>query len=67
MAVPKRRKSKSRVRTRRAHHFLLKPQLLKCKNCGTYIRSHRVCPECGFYKNSVVIPRKVKKSKESGE
>jgi large subunit ribosomal protein L32 len=63
MAVPKRRKSKSKVRTKRAHHAIGRPNLSACKNCGSYILSHRVCPYCGFYKDRVVLQPKAKAEK----
>lgn len=60
MAVPKRKISKQKKRQRRAHHALGKPNLVTCKNCGALILPHRVCPECGFYKNRIVLsPKKL--------
>ncbi|XDD49315.1 50S ribosomal protein L32 [Leptospira sp. WS92.C1] len=64
MAVPKRRKSKSKVRTKRAHHAIGKPNLVPCSNCNSYKLPHRICPTCGFYKDRVVLEPKVKKAKE---
>ncbi|EMF84232.1 ribosomal protein L32 [Leptospira weilii serovar Topaz str. LT2116] len=64
MAVPKRRKSKSKVRTKRAHHAIGKPNLAPCPNCNFYRLPHRICPTCGFYKTEVVLEPKVKKPKE---
>ena len=26
-----------------------------CPNCGATIKSHRVCKECGYYKNTQVV------------
>ncbi|MDX1958826.1 MAG: 50S ribosomal protein L32 [Leptospiraceae bacterium] len=63
MAVPKRRKSKSKTRMTRAHHAIGKPNLVPCKNCGAFILPHRVCPSCGHYDGKLVVPPKVKKSK----
>ena len=60
MAVPKRKTSHQRTRSRRAHHAIGKANLLPCKNCGAFALAHRVCPQCGWYKNSVVLPPKVK-------
>ncbi len=51
MAVPKRKTSKHRQRIRRSHHAIGKPTLRPCSHCGVYGLSHRVCLECGFYKN----------------
>ncbi len=67
MAVPKRRKSKSKVRTRRAHHAIGKPNLAPCPNCKSFIPSHRVCPYCGHYKGELVVQPKVKKEKNQSE
>lgn len=60
MALPKRKVSKQKTRSRRSHHALGKPNLVACKNCGTFIAPHRACPTCGFYKDRVVkAPRKI--------
>ncbi len=51
MAVPKRKVSKSRSRMREANNSKLKaPTLTECKQCKAQIPTHRVCPECGYYK-----------------
>lgn len=63
MAVPKRRKSKSKVRTKRSHQAIGKPNLSSCTNCSSYILSHRVCPYCGFYKDRIVLAPKAKAEK----
>ncbi len=55
MAVPKRRTSKSRKRSRRTHFKLDVTGLTTCTNCGALIKSHQVCPKCGFYKGKDVI------------
>ncbi|MCZ6573998.1 MAG: 50S ribosomal protein L32 [Planctomycetota bacterium] len=55
MAVPKRKKSYSRVRTRRSHHALKRPTLGECPQCGGVREPHRVCPHCGYYRDRVVI------------
>jgi large subunit ribosomal protein L32 len=49
MAVPKRRTSKSRQGTRRAHHFRTPKQVQYCPRCNEPILPHRVCDQCGFY------------------
>ena len=62
MAVPKRRVSKTRAAKRRTHYKVTANGLVKCPNCGEMIKSHRVCPKCGYYKGSVqVAPKKEKK------
>lgn len=49
MAVPKRRKSHSRVRTQRAHKSLKPTAYVYCKECRAPMLPHRVCPSCGVY------------------
>jgi len=55
MAHPKRRHSHSRKNKRRAHDALSVPSLALCPNCGDPKQPHRVCPECGFYREKQVI------------
>jgi large subunit ribosomal protein L32 len=56
MAVPKKRKSKSRRDMRRANHDKRPPPtLVACSNCEEMTLSHRVCPACGFYKGRQVV------------
>jgi len=58
MAVPKQRKSKSKTRIRRSHNdkvTLMK--LIDCPQCGELMRPHRVCPNCGYYKDREIIAR----------
>ena len=64
MAVPKRKTSKHRQGIRRSHHAIGKPTLRPCANCKAYGISHRVCPECGFYKGVQVFQVKTKISKK---
>ena len=45
---PVTRKSKSRTRTRRAHHALQPAQLLACPQCGQAKLPHRACGNCGY-------------------
>lgn len=55
MAVPKQRKTKSRTNNRRMHIFLKKPSLASCSHCGTRIKPHSICFNCGYYKNKEVV------------
>ena len=55
MAVPARKVSKTRGRTRRAHMALTAKATTKCPKCGAVIKSHRACKECGYYKNTDVL------------
>jgi large subunit ribosomal protein L32 len=54
MPNPKRRHSKRRTSTRRAHDFLKGPALAKCPNCHEMKQPHKVCPNCGQYKGKAV-------------
>ena len=55
MGLPKRRKSKSKMRMRRASMAYKAPQLSPCPQCGARGRPHRVCPSCGYYKGRQVL------------
>ncbi len=57
MAVPKKRKSKSRTRMRRSQHDKAQPANLGyCDNCGEPKKGHRVCLSCGYYRGRAVLP-----------
>lgn len=49
MALPKRRHSKTRRDKRRTHWKTTAPTVTACRQCGSGMRPHRVCPTCGFY------------------
>lgn len=51
MALPKRRKSKSKRDMRRAHQKLSAPNLSTCPQCGEPKLPHQACPSCGAYKD----------------
>ncbi len=56
MAVPKRKTSKARRDKRRSNVWKISaPSIVKCSRCGAYKRTHRVCPECGYYNGREVI------------
>ena len=55
MAVPQRRISKTRKRMRRTHFKLEVAGLVTCPNCGEMIKSHHVCPKCGYYEGKVQV------------
>jgi large subunit ribosomal protein L32 len=54
MAVPKRKVSRSKVRSRKAGSSNKPAQVSSCPECGAARQSHRVCPECGFYRGRQV-------------
>jgi large subunit ribosomal protein L32 len=50
MAVPKKRKSKAKTRSRRAAAWTLEaPARSACPRCGQVKLPHRVCGTCGWY------------------
>lgn len=51
MALPKHKTSKQKKRSRRSHHALAKPCLVACPNCNQPKTPHRVCANCGFYRD----------------
>ncbi|MGB5824468.1 MAG: 50S ribosomal protein L32 [Proteocatella sp.] len=58
MAVPKRKTAKSATRSRRATAMQISAKgLTKCPQCNEMKLSHRICPECGFYKGVEVIAK----------
>ena len=59
MAHPKRKISKQRRDKRRTHYKAKDLTLAKCSNCGTTVRYHHVCPECGFYRGKQAIEKDV--------
>lgn len=56
MAVPKKKTSKSKSRSRRASAWSLSaPARSVCPQCHAVKAPHVVCPGCGFYKGRQVI------------
>ena len=60
MAVPARRTSKTAKRLRRTHFKLSVTGISVCSNCGELVKSHTVCPHCGYYDGKQVINKKSK-------
>lgn len=56
MAVPKRKKSRAKRDSRRATHSISATAYNNCPNCGAPKLPHRVCNECGWYKDRYVLP-----------
>lgn len=54
------RVTKGHTNNRRSHHVIKAPRLSMCKNCGEYHQRHRVCLECGYYKDLQVLEIKTK-------
>ena len=55
MAVPKRKKSKSKRDKRRTHQKISTPNLSNCPECGEAKLPHHACPSCGYYKGRKVV------------
>ncbi len=56
MAVPKRKQSKSKTRTRRSQWRKLDALVLvKCPQCHELKMPHMMCGECGYYKQREVM------------
>lgn len=56
MAVPKKKMSKSRRDSRRAHNFRVEaPNVGVCPNCKSPVLPHHVCPTCGQYQGRQVV------------
>ena len=54
MAVPKKKTSKSKSRSRKAHDALTKPTIVYCQ-CGEPTRPRTACAKCGTYKGRQVL------------
>jgi large subunit ribosomal protein L32 len=55
MAVPKRKTSKSKRDSRRAHEKASVPEISECPQCHQPKLPHRVCRECGYYNGRQVF------------
>ncbi|PJE51098.1 MAG: 50S ribosomal protein L32 [Candidatus Yanofskybacteria bacterium CG10_big_fil_rev_8_21_14_0_10_36_16] len=66
MPEPKKHKTRGGSNRRRSHLALKKLVLVSCGHCGKARTPHRVCPNCGFYKNieAVNVLEKELKKKE---
>jgi large subunit ribosomal protein L32 len=56
MAVPKKKKSKSKTRSRRASNWKLGSTARSvCPRCNAAKVPHTVCPTCGWYKGRQAV------------
>lgn len=56
MAVPKRKKSRSRTRHRKAQWMRTTPPTVGvCPQCKSPVRPHTACTTCGTYKGRQVV------------
>ncbi|RLC37368.1 50S ribosomal protein L32 [candidate division Kazan bacterium] len=58
-AQPKKKISRVRGKTRRAHRRAVLPKLVACAKCKTLKLPHTICPECGHYGKVKVIKTKL--------
>lgn len=56
-AVPKKRKTKSKIGMRRSHDSLKSVHAVKCGQCKKLIPGHTVCMYCGYYKGKEVVKK----------
>ena len=54
MAVPKRRTSKAKGRSRRTHQKIKTPNVIKCPACDEPVLPHQMCNHCGEYRGRSV-------------
>jgi len=65
MPCPKKKHSRSRTGMRRGTNWKITlNSLSKCSQCGAPKLPHRVCSECGFYGNELVLVKKEKLKKK---
>ncbi len=56
MAVPKKKKSKSKTRSRRASNWKIREVgRSTCPRCSAVKVPHTVCPSCGWYKGRQAV------------
>ena len=67
MAVPKKRRSKSRKRTHKSLWKIGIPTYQRCSNCNELTMTHNACTHCGFYKGKQVLTVKVKQEEPNKE
>lgn len=67
MAVPKRRHSKARSRSRCTHKVEHVTSITHCLNCNTPLKTHQACASCGFYKGIKVLGTKAERAVKRGQ
>ena len=55
MAVPKRKSSKRKIRSRKSSHSKPDVTTKACPECGAPHIPHRACPSCGYYNGRQVL------------
>ena len=64
MALPKQKRSKTRIKNRQYALRLKKRNLSKCPKCNKATIPHHVCLFCGTYMNKEIIKLKADKTKK---
>lgn len=59
MAHPKRKTSKTRRDKRRTHYTAAPVALGVCSNCGSAVKLHTVCGECGYYRGKLAVEKEI--------
>jgi large subunit ribosomal protein L32 len=67
MAVPKRKQSKARSRSRCTHQVEHITSITHCLNCKSPLKTHQVCATCGFYKGIKILTTKAERSAKRGQ
>lgn len=49
------RVTRAHTGNRRSHHALKEPRLSTCAKCGAHHLRHRMCPDCGNYRDREVV------------
>jgi len=71
--VVRMRHTRAHTANRRSHHFLKGARFETCAKCKEQHLMHRACPNCGTYRNRVVLDvakkamRKAKKAESKSE
>ncbi len=63
MGLTKRRFSKARTASRRAHFKVRPVTLVDCPQCHARMVPHRMCPTCGYYAGRQVVEVKTPEEK----
>lgn len=54
-ALPKKKRTRSRIGNRQSSYNIVPIQLSKCPQCRSPRRPHHVCGQCGYYNGREVI------------
>ena len=65
-ALPKKKRTRSRIGHRQSSYNLRVPQIGTCPQCRSTRRPHRVCTVCGHYDGREVIVKEETTTRRSG-